>query len=319
MAAGGRASGRVCCVGAAVLDRKLHLIGPPVPGTSNPARASVADGGVARNVAETLARLGVPVSLVSRVGDDEAGRAIVARLAAVGVDTGAVTVVAGGQTGQYVAVLGPDHDLLLGAAAMDVLDGVGAADVDRGWPADASGSSWVFLDCNCPAPALAHGLARGRADGVPVAVDAVSAPKVPRLPADLAGVAVLFCNRAEARAWVARHGRRPDGDAAALAARLRAAGAGGVVLTLGSAGLLVADANGPHEVPAVPATPADVTGAGDALVAGTLSALLAGQPLPAAAATGTLVAALTVESEHTVRPDLNPELVRRAATRDRAV
>jgi pseudouridine kinase len=116
---------------------------------------------------------------------------------------------------------------------------------------------------------------------------------------------VLFCNRDEARAWLAHHrpGEEPA-DPAGLARRLVAAGAAVVVLTDGPDGVTVADADGVHAVAAVPARPVDVTGAGDALVAGTLAGLLEGLAPGRAVARGTLVAALTVESGRTVRPDL---------------
>ena len=312
--------GRVTCIGAAVVDRKLHLYAPPRARTSNPARMVVADGGVARNVAETLARLGVEVGLVSRVGEDETGRTMLAGLAAAGVDTSRVVAVPGGHTAEYIAVLaGPN--LVLGLAAMDVLDEIGADDVDRNWPPDDAGA-WVFLDCNCPAPVLGQAVARARAGGVRLAVDVVSMAKVARLPADLAGISVLFCNADEARVLVARHvalrGGDPDGDGVELAARLQAAGAAGVVLTGGAGRVAVADADGLRDVATTPATPVDETGAGDALVAGTLAAMLAGRPLAEAVAAGTVVAALTVESEQTVRPDLSPQLVERAAARRRS-
>jgi pseudouridine kinase len=61
--------------------------------------------------------------------------------------------------------------------------------------------------------------------------------------------------------------------------------------------------------PAAASSPLDSTGAGDALVAGTLAGLVAGRDLAEAAATGTVLAALTLESEHTVRPDLSARLV----------
>ncbi len=299
----------VLCAGGVVADRKLHLLAPAVPATSNPARGAMAAGGVARNVAENLARLGVGVALVSRVGDDEAGRSLRAQLVALGVDVSRVGVVPGASTAQYVAVLDPGGDLVIGAADMAVLDAVPAADVDAGWPE----VGLVLADCNLPAPVLAHVLARGRDDGVAggveVAVDAVSAPKVARLPTDLSGVGVLFCNRDEARALLVRCGRDAGGHDAALARQLRLAGARRVVLTRAAAGVLLADAAGERELPAVPARPVDVTGAGDALVAGTLAGLLAGRHLDDAARLGILVAALTVESEHSVRPDLSPEVV----------
>ena len=55
----------IACIGGAHLDRHGVLRGPLVLGTSNPGSVHVAVGGVARNVAENLARLGVKVTLVS--------------------------------------------------------------------------------------------------------------------------------------------------------------------------------------------------------------------------------------------------------------
>src|SRR6185437_2163670 len=77
---------RVVCVGNAALDRTFALTGPARMATSNPAAVRPGFGGVARNVAENLARLGVPVSLVTQVGDDAGGRALRADCAAAGID-----------------------------------------------------------------------------------------------------------------------------------------------------------------------------------------------------------------------------------------
>ena len=294
---------QVVCVGGAVADRKYHLVGEPVGGTSNPARGTSAPGGVARNVAENLARLGVAVRLVSRVGDDDAGRALKRRLTAAGADVTHVTATRGFDTAEYVAVLDPDGELVIGVAAMDVFTAISVSDVDRGL---ADGAEWLFLDCNLPPALLEHGVAYGAA-GVRVAVDAVSTVKVTRLPGDLGGIDLLFCNADEARAYLTD----PSGaaaDDAGVAARLLESGAGAVVLTRGAAGLVVADADGVREHEAVPADVVDVTGAGDALVAGTLAALLDGHDLDAAAAAGARLAALTVAVPETVRTDL--ELVR---------
>jgi pseudouridine kinase len=239
-----------------------------------------------------------------------------AHLTGLGCDVTAVTVVAGACTAQYVAVLDPDGGLVIGVADMAVLDGIAPADVDAAWPANpgsatsepAAGSGWVVADCNLAPHTLARVLERARGSGVPVAVDAVSTPKVVRLPADLTGVGVLFCNHDEARALLAAHAHDDTGDDAQLALRLHATGAGAVVLTRGADGVVLADAHGVREVPAVPATVVDVTGAGDALVAGTVAGLAAGRCLLDAVALGTLVAARTVASERSVVPDL-PELL----------
>ena len=302
--------GRVVCAGGCVLDRKLMFGGPAIPGTSNPARAVTSFGGVARNVAENLARLGTSVTLVSRVGDDHAGRAVTEHLADLGADVAPVRVALSGETAQYVAMIGPDGELLLGAAAMDVLDGLTPDDVDRAWPEPPA---WLFVDCNLPIDTLNHAVRRARGDGTLLAVDAVSTPKVARLPRDLTGVTVLFCNLAEAQALAEHHAWPGAANPLDLARQLHTQGAGHVVMSRGAEGIVVADADGTRTVPATAAHVHDVTGAGDAMVSGTLSLLARGADLDDAVLAGSLVAALTVESQYSVRPDLTPELVSAAA------
>ncbi|MFP4374248.1 MAG: PfkB family carbohydrate kinase [Spirochaetaceae bacterium] len=56
-----------------------------VPGTSNPGTISITPGGAGRNIAEALARLGLSSRLVGTVGDDEFGRAVLARTVEAGV------------------------------------------------------------------------------------------------------------------------------------------------------------------------------------------------------------------------------------------
>jgi pseudouridine kinase len=300
--------GRVLCVGGAVVDLKIRLDAPSVPGTSNPGTASTSFGGVARNVAENLAGLlsEAAVDLVSAVGADGPGSSLLQHLRGCGIGTEHVAVLPGETTAQYVAVLEPGGDLVIGTAVMAVLDRIDRAALDAAWPRASPsrpGPSWVFCDGNLSATVLAHALARGRTEETPVAVDAVSTAKVTRLPADLHGLALLSCNRDEARAWLSHHRRAaPAGDDVALALALTGAGAAAVLLTRGAAGLVAAEGDTVAQIPAVPAAPIDVTGAGDALIAGTLAALIGGTDLVTAAKAGAERAARTVESRHSVLP-----------------
>ncbi|MFI7587645.1 carbohydrate kinase family protein [Spongisporangium articulatum] len=293
---------RVVCVGGAVADLKLTLRASAVLETSNPAVSGTAWGGVARNVAENLAVLGVPVALVSRVGSDPTGEALRAHLTGVGVDVQHLATDSGAETARYVAVLEPFGDLVLGVAAMDILDGLTTDDLDAAWPGRPG--AWVFCDANLPTTLLRRAIARAAADGVPLALDAVSTPKVTRFPADLRGVTLISLNIDEARAWLAAHGRPDPVDETGLAEAVRRAGARTVLLTLGERGVLVAQEGRVELVLSPPATPVDVTGAGDALIAGTLAALLAGADILDAVALGVERAARTVESPHSVLPRL---------------
>jgi sulfofructose kinase len=75
------------CIGVATLDAIVTVERVPEPDERVPGFAgSLAGGGVAATAAVTLARLGIPVAFVGRVGDDEAGRWIRNDLARGGVD-----------------------------------------------------------------------------------------------------------------------------------------------------------------------------------------------------------------------------------------
>jgi pseudouridine kinase len=305
---------RIVALGAAAIDRKYHALAALVSGTSNPASASRSFGGVARNVIENLARLGVATSLVTIIGDDEAGREILRQLRDLGVDTGMIAISMTEPTAEYVAILDPNNDLAIGVANMGVFDQFSLAQFERAWPHLAS-AAIVFADCNLPADILAALISRARTANCLVAIDTTSTPKSARLPRDLTGVDILFTNRDEAAAML---GRSMDPQAAATS--LRARGAAKVVLTLGRAGCLVAEAHGITRVQPPRVTARDVTGAGDALIAGTLYRLLAGEELAAAARVGARLAALTVASEATVLLTLSAEMLDRAPrTRKKAI
>lgn len=293
---------RIVCMGGATVDRKYYAAKEVVLGTSNPVEGSRSFGGVARNVAENLARLGTPTSLITILGEDESGRAILRHMRDLAVDMSQTIVTPDKPTAEYAALLGPDSDLVLGIADMDILDLFTAAHVDRAWPHLAS-TSWLFADCNLPAETLAAIIARKHGARFRLAVDAVSALKVLRLPQDLAGIDILFLNLDEAKALLEPAAiSSPERAARSLQAR----GVGDVVLTLGPKGFLVATADSVARKPCVPARAVDVTGAGDGMIAGTLHRVLAGEPLLAAAAIGSLLAALTIESRATVHPELSP-------------
>lgn len=301
---------RVICLGGAVIDRKYKGEKPVKLETSNPVSGGRSFGGVARNVCENLARLGVNAGLASVVGDDEAGRALVEHLRSLGVDTTAIASRHDGSTAEYVAVIDPDSSLVVGLADMGILDNLTISFLESAWQSLAA-ASWVFADCNASAELLEQLVIRRRSARFRLAIDAVSAPKALRLPSDLTGVDLLFLNMDEALAYLDDASLTPEAAAAALHAR----GPEGVIVTQGSMGALVATAEGVIPCPSVPTNPVDVTGAGDALIAGTLFSLHSGGNLIEAVRTGCLLAALTTESHSSVHHELSPELLEKSQSR----
>jgi len=273
--------------------------------TSNPAALSLRHGGVARNVAETLARLGHDVALLSVVGEDPEGADLIAGLERAGVETRYVSRSPHHRTGEYAAILSSGGDLALGAADISILDTLGDAEIGGAHEAFAT-ADFIFAECNLPAAALRALLGIAVAVGSPFAIDGVSVAKARRLPQELDGVALLFANSAEAAALAGfpMHAMPEETSRA-----LRERGADAVVIGLGARGTLVRDDSGVRRIAAVPPkTIVDVTGAGDALIAGTIAASAAGAPLDDAVRDGMLLASLTVECEGSVRQDLDRAL-----------
>jgi len=294
---------RVICIGGAAVDRKYRALSSLRMATSNPVASERSFGGVARNVAENLARLGAQVSLVSILGNDDNGRLMLEQLEPAGIDTRYMVVSQTSATAEYVAVLQPDGDLAIGLADMAIFDEFVPALLQRA--EREREADWIFADCNLPAQTLHHLLDRSRREGLMLAIDAVSAPKAMRLARDLRGIGLLFLNLDEARALLEEPEASPEAAAAALLAR----GAARIVLTLGSEGLVAADSAGIRRIRPVDADIVDATGAGDALIAATLVGLLKGLDLHDAARLGTAAAALTVDSSASVRPDLSLALL----------
>jgi pseudouridine kinase len=293
----------IACLGGAHLDRHGVLHGPLLLGTSNPGRVSADFGGVARNVAENLARLGRRVSMLSRVGADETGRQVVAHLAGLGIDTSLVGVSPGTPTASYTAILETTGELVLGLADMEIYDEITPEAIEPALPRLREHGFW-FADANLPAATLDCLLeAAGR---IPVALDAISVVKSRKLRPLLRRISILFANLAQA-ASIAEVAALPDAVQAACALRQLGAHAG--VVTAGASGIAVWTGDDLRSFAALPAIPRDVTGAGDALIAGTLFALTQPVPLPDAAQLGLAAAAITVESGCTTAAHLTAELL----------
>lgn len=250
------------------MDRRAVASGPLRPGTSNPVVSALKPGGVSRNVAEALARLGCDVALFSIVGDDDAGRRLLRGLADAGVDVAGVIRSERQPTGAYTAVLGPSGRLEFGLADMEIFEEADGTWAEGLVPALSARGIW-FVDANLSADALSALLA-SKPIGTLVLADPVSVAKSERLRPVLSGIDVLFPDRLEAGALSKLSAVINEEQVARAAERILESGVGAVVVTLGSEGVFVADGARSEVVPAIaPGGPlSDVTGAGDALVAG---------------------------------------------------
>lgn len=298
----------VVVIGGANMDLHAQARADLVPGSSNPGSSQLSPGGVGRNVAEVIARLGTRCYLVSAVGDDPLGTELVAHTAEAGVDVSHVRqrpVL----TGTYAAILSPAGELVVAVADMAATELISPLAVEA-----AAGlireSHLLVLDGNLLPATVEHAVAVARAAKVRVILDPVSVPKSERLRAVLGeGIDLITPNRAELSALTGLPTRN-ESQVEGAVARLRELGVGAVWVRLGRDGSLLVGRTGRWRFPSPDVDPIDVTGAGDAMLGAFCHALLRGDSRADAARYGHAAAALTVTSRSTVRPDLTDELIR---------
>lgn len=303
--------GHVLVIGAASLDIKVRPKGPPIPDTSNPADIRVSLGGAARNIAENLARLGQRTVLLSAVGADESGRRILDQAAQAGIDTQHIAVRPGRRTGTYLVVLDESGRPTLAFDDMDVITTLTPRYLvqRRALFRDAA---MAVIDANLSPAALRALFRLAREYDLPVCADPTSAVLASRLCPHLSALRLITPNVTEAEVLLdnGTHISGSDPEATLHAARrLVQMGVGLAVITRAEIGLTYATADASGHIPAIQTEVVDATGAGDALTAATIFALLNGIPVDEALRLGVSAATLTLRSVETVVPDLSLELL----------
>ena len=250
---------------------------------------STVPGGKGANQAVASARLGAQVAMIGCVGSDAYGTQLREALRVEGIDCQAVSTVDGSSgvalivvddSSQNAIVIVAGSNGELTPASLQAFDAVlQAADV-------------VVCQLEVPMDTVGFTLKRGRELGKTVILN--PAPASGPLPAEwYASIDYLIPNESEATAL---SGITVDSlDSAKLAAtQLIKAGAGKVIITLGSQGALFTDGQTFEHLLAPKVKAVDTTAAGDTFVGGFAAALAGGKSEADAIRFGQVAAALSV-------------------------
>ncbi len=284
-------------VGAGIVDIPVGPVGTlSFTRPSTPAKAvTLGFGGDALNEAITLARLGHGARLVSKVGDDPAGRLVIEHCASAGVDTRFVAQQQGLATGINIVLVDEVGERRFITSESGSLRALGAGDIPAEAVADASVAclASVFVSPHLRPEELAELFAGWRAQGVLACAD-FTRPKRGETLADIADALAqldyAFPSREEAEALTG------ECDPVAMAAAFAAYGVRRVAIKLGGEGCYIHSGELCAYLPAVrDVSCVDTTGAGDSFVAGFLCGLLEGRTFPECARLANAAASLTVE------------------------
>jgi len=330
--------GGVVVIGGANIDLRGRPTGELMERhTSNPGKINVGSGGVGRNIAHNLALLRVPVTLLSAVGDDGEGIRILEETGKAGVKTDQMIISGEHPTGIYLAILDEKGEMEVAVSDMQILEEI-TVEYLRSKAYLIKESKIVVMDTNIPEQSIEYVVDLCNKVKVPLLIEPVSVEKAKKLRKilDESGK-----GRGSGR-WVVDYitpsedelesifGVRAeidddeDTDIVGVVEELKARGAKNVIVSLGKRGIYISSGGGvsdfsereqgdpkpgkfmgPYKGEVV-----DVTGAGDALVAGLVYGIYKGYSLEMAARFGLAGAALTISTKEAVRKDLREGLLR---------
>jgi pseudouridine kinase len=294
-------------VGAACLDIKGLVPDQIHPATSNPGVVRIAVGGVARNIAENLSRLGMKTTLLAAVARDPFGHQLVKHTGAVGVDVSHVLFSRESHTAAYVALFDGGERLVAAIDDTQVIQELTPRYIydRRRLFRDAR---VVIVDANTPLRTAETIIRLVNRYEVPLCLDPVSYGLAARYRDLLEHFDILAAGAVEVEALTGQSLTSRD-EAAAAARSLVGRGIEIVIINLGSDGVVYASTEDNGYVPAIHCEIVDPTGATDALTAALIYGLVNDVPLDESVWLGISAATLTLQCEESVCADLSLDLV----------
>ena len=276
---------------------------------SNPGHVRVSAGGVGRNIAENLARLGASVGLVTVFGGDRGSTSLRIGCEQAGIDLSRSTILEDASGPRYLAVMDASGDLEAAVSDMCALEKLTPEAINEIAPA-IEDAALLVLDTN-PSVATLERIAE-LADGKPIILDPVSVAKAPRARNILRKLYALKTNVAEAGvlAGMEVHSR---GDAETAADKLIGLGVSRVFLTMGPEGVYCASADEHSWLPSPTTDVVNATGAGDAFTAGVAWGALSGMGVRESGLFASAMAAITLSSDETVSDAMSLEIIEKRA------
>ena len=297
----------VLVLGAAGIDMIGRLNDEIIMGTSNPARINANFGGTARNVAENLALLGQPVTFLSIVGEDDRGDQLLDKLAASGVDIAHVGRSVYHQTGAYMGIVNNTGELQVALDDMAIISEITSPYIRQSENLFKD-ASLLFIDMNLPKKTLRTVMSLARKAKLPVCADPTSTILAEKLKPFLNRIQIITPNTAEAALLSGMPIDTNRQEEAILAAKkLVSEGVEIIIIAMAEFGVCYATSETSGQIPAIRTAILDPTGAGDALTATFIFALLNDIPIDDAIRLGVSAASLTLAHPGAVIPDLSLE------------
>ncbi|WP_156290641.1 PfkB family carbohydrate kinase [Oceanobacillus salinisoli] len=297
----------IVCIGGANTDRKAKSEQKVHLHSSNPVKITEVCGGVARNLAENLSRLGHNTSLMTCVGNDREGEWLLSESKKQGVDVSQVWILETKRTGTYTALIDVNGEMVVSMADMNIYENITIEMIEEKW-SHIVASQAVFLDTNIPEDCIRFLIERCKEEKISLYINPVSSAKAQRLPYNLKGVELLILNQQEAEMLVESTIDSAEGFQLACKT-IQKRGVKNVIILLPDYGAYYASPEEIGHLPPFKKETIDETGADDAFASCVIHGIMNGDSLLRACQLGLAGYSLTQQTERSVSTELRPEKI----------
>ena len=292
----------VVLIGAANIDIQGFSSNTLIERDSNPGRIEFCPGGVSRNIAENLSRLGIQTELISAIGGDPNGTLILDSCRSCGIGVKYSLIIPDAVSSVYLAIMDNSRDMALALSDMTISDKI-SVDFLESRSQTLENAEIITFDTCLSIKVMDYILTRYT--DKPIYVDPVSVGKARAIKKLTGKIHTLKMNKLEAE-FLSDTKIDDISGLKKVSVWFLDQGVKRVFITLGGDGVYYRDLQTSGNFKPVKADIKNATGAGDAFMAGIVYSSLKGYNLEKTArfASGVSLAALAGKDTVNTKMDL---------------
>ena len=275
------------------------------PYDSNPGQIRTSCGGVCRNIAENMSRVGIPTKFISILGDDQQGAEILRQAAKTGLDMSDSLIIEGGATPTYLAILDENGEMVSAVVDTKLANEFSHEALDERAHI-IENAEYMFLGADNP-PFIEYILEKYKGK-TKFVLDPVSGAKAMRVKHLLHYFHTVKPNRHEAELLCGFEIKTHE-DARKAGAYLRGLGVQNVFISLDADGVYYNNGEQEGIIKAACLEILNVTGAGDSFVAGLGAAYMTGKNIVDTVKYAIAMSNITISHEATIHPKMSEAYV----------
>lgn len=272
---------------------------------SIPGNIKMSFGGVSRNIAENMARMGINTKFISILGDDEMGKSILEHSKKIGYDMSDSLILKDSSTPTYLAILNDEGEMVSAIADMKSIDKLNTDFIDSKDEV-IKNAEYVFLDADNP-EILEYILKKYQGD-TKFVLDPISASKAEKVKHLIKYFHTIKPNRHEAEVLCGFSINNYE-DLKRAGEYFISLGIKNVFISLDCDGIYYVSTCESGKIKAENVEVKNVTGAGDAFVAGIGYGYINNLKIKEIVKISITMSSITISHEDTIHPFMNLEYV----------